>query len=60
MYLYVVLLISYIESMNKKEKTLLKSQHKKEIRERRLNNLATRLKSNILKRKKSMLANKNG
>ena len=60
MYLYTPLLISYIEPMNKKEKTSLKSQHKKEIRERRLNNLATRLKSNILKRKKSMSANKNG
>ena len=60
MYLYTALLISYIESMNKKEKTSLKSQHKKEIREKRLDNLATRLKSNILKRKKSMLANKNG
>ena len=43
-----------------KEKTSLKSQHKKEIREKRLDNLATRLKSNILKRKKSMLKNKNG
>ena len=46
--------------MNKKEKTSLKSQHKNEIREKRLDNLATRLKSNILKRKKSMLKNKNG
>jgi len=46
--------------MNKKEKTSVKYQHKKKIRERRLNNLANRLKSNILKRKRSMLVNKNG
>ena len=46
--------------MNKKEKTSLKSLHKKQLRERRLNDLATRLKSNILKRKKSKLANING
>ena len=35
--------------MNKKEKKSLKYQHKKQLRERRLNNLATRLKSNIIK-----------
>ena len=46
--------------MNKKEKTLLKSQHKKQLRERRLKKLATQLKSNIIKRKKSALVNKNG
>ena len=46
--------------MNKKEKTSFKSEHKKRLKERRLKSLANQLKSNILKRKKSMLANKNG
>ena len=46
--------------MNKKEKTSLKSLHKNKLREKRLNDLATRLKSNILKRKKSKLVNING
>ena len=46
--------------MNKKEKTSLKSQHKRQLRERRLKNLATQLKLNIIKRKISKLVNKNG
>ena len=46
--------------MKKKEKTSFKSQHKKKLRERRLKNLSDQLKTNILKRKKSMLVNKNG
>ena len=37
--------------MIKQEKTSLKSQHKKQLRERRLKNLANQLKSNNIKRK---------
>ena len=46
--------------MNKKEKISLKSQHKQQLREKKLNNLAAQLKLNILKRKKNKLTNKNG
>ena len=43
--------------MNKKEKIPLKSQQKIKLREKRFNNLAAQLKSNILKRKKNTSKN---
>jgi len=46
--------------MNKIDNTLSKSQHKKKLREKRLKDLAAKLKSNILKRKQSKLRSKNG
>ena len=46
--------------MIKQEKTSLKSQHKKKLKEKRFKNLAAQLRLNILKRKKNKLANKNG
>ena len=46
--------------MDKQKNPSSRSLHKQKLRERKLSNLATRLKSNILKRKKSMLVNKNG
>jgi len=39
--------------MNKEKKTLHRALHKKKLREKRLKDLAKKLKTNILKRKKN-------
>tara|TARA_B100001013_G_C24528454_1_gene409791 strand:- start:18 stop:158 length:141 start_codon:yes stop_codon:yes gene_type:complete len=46
--------------MNNKEKISNKSLHKQKLREKKLKDLAIKLRSNILKRKQNKLNNQNG
>ena len=46
--------------MNKKKNISTKTLHKQQLREMRLKKLEQKLKSNIYKRKKSLLKDRNG
>ena len=47
-------------NMNNEENPSPKSLHKQKLKEKKLKNLAAKLKSNIAKRKQSKLRNQNG